>query len=318
MLVRPWAWRKFCYGSVSLCMIMRNEEKLLQRCLNSVRGFVDEIIIVDTGSTDRSVEIARANGAVVLFDEWRDDFARPRNVGISAATKDWIFILDPDEVVSPNDHCVLRALTAVVGVSAYRMATRNYTNNPSMQGCIPNDGKYAEAAGWVGYVPSVKTRLFRNGEGVRFVGRWHELADYSLDKMRRGVACTTVPIHHYGNEINQKDWQTKKEFYLRMGELKVADDPSNDQAWWELGVSEGIMGYHARAARSIKMSMRKGYTTPDRLFQLVFALNKCGKVKEGSYFFEKAICLLYPNLTHYNVGLRSLASLDPHLDRKIV
>jgi glycosyltransferase involved in cell wall biosynthesis len=299
-------------------MIMRNEEKLLQRCLDSVKGLVDEIVIVDTGSTDRSVEIAIANGARVFSDLWHDDYAVPRNKAIAEASKDWIFVLDPDEVIARKDHYKLRELTMAKGVDAFRMATRNYTQNSGMQGSVPNDNQYEEGRGWYGYTPSVKTRFFKRGSGLKFVGRWHELLDYSLDPRKHVVGCTDVPVHHYAHEINQKSIQEKKEYYLKLGEMKVVDDPGNDQAWWELGVAEGIMGYFPRAARSILMSFRNGFYTADRMFQLVFALNKIGMKKEADYYFEKAICFLYPNLTHYDEGLRKLPSFDPHLERKIV
>ena len=317
MVIRPWAWKRSCYGTITLCMIMRNEERLLQRCLDSVKGLVDEIIIVDTGSTDRSIAIAIENGARVLEDPWMDDFAAPRNKGIDRATKDWILIMDPDEVVSKKDHGKIRRLTAKGGIAAYRIATRNYTNNPMMQGAVPNNNEYEEGRGWFGYTPSLKTRLFRRESGLRFMGRWHELLDYSVDPSKHRVVTTDVPIHHYAHEINQKNIAEKREFYLRMGEKKVADDPENDQAWWELAVAEGMIGYFPRTVRSILMSMRKGYYTADRLFQLVFALNKMGRGGEAQYYFEKAICKLYPNLTHYEEGLRKLPSFEPHLERKI-
>ncbi len=68
MLLKSWLWRPACHGTISICMIMKNEERLLSRCLESVRGLADEIIIVDTGSVDRSVEIAKSYGARVLRD----------------------------------------------------------------------------------------------------------------------------------------------------------------------------------------------------------------------------------------------------------
>ena len=82
---------------ISLCMIVRDEEEHLARCLASVQGVVDEIVIVDTGSIDRSVEIAEGFGARVLHEEWKGDFAAPRNTGIDAAGGDWILVLDADE-----------------------------------------------------------------------------------------------------------------------------------------------------------------------------------------------------------------------------
>lgn len=88
---------------LSLCMIVRNEEEYLEDCLKSVQDLVDEIIIVDTGSTDKTVEIAKKYGAKTFFMEWEDDFAKARNESLKYATGDWVLILDADERV-PNEH----------------------------------------------------------------------------------------------------------------------------------------------------------------------------------------------------------------------
>ena len=297
-------------------MIMRNEERRLPRCLRSVAGLVDEIIIVDTGSTDKSVEIAKSFGAVVLSDPWQDDFARPRNIGLKHATKEWILILDPDEVISRKDHYKLREVTRLPGVAAVQIDTRNYTNVTQLQGFVPCRGEYEEEKGWLGYALSTKTRFFRNGLGFEFRGRWHELIDYSVDTKKYGGIKAMVPVHHFDHEYNQANLEEKKRFYLMMGEKKVADDPDNDQAWWELAVAEGIMGYYARAARSIRMSMRKGFTTSNRLFQLVHVLNKLGDQKSSRYIFEVAACKLFPNLTHCDPALKKLDPFAPHFCRK--
>src|SRR5690348_3827247 len=83
--------------TISLCMIVKNEEKYLERCLKSVEGVVDEIIIVDTGSTDQTTEIAEKFGAKILRYQWNDDFSSARNYSLKNAKCDWILILDADE-----------------------------------------------------------------------------------------------------------------------------------------------------------------------------------------------------------------------------
>ena len=79
---------------LSLCMIARNEEQFLTDCLNSVKNLVDEIILVDTGSTDKTVEIAKSFRAKIYFQEWEDDFSKPRNTSLRKATGDWILVLE--------------------------------------------------------------------------------------------------------------------------------------------------------------------------------------------------------------------------------
>ena len=85
--------------TLSLCMITKNEEKNLSRCLDSIKDIVDEIIIVDTGSTDKTVEIAKSYGAHIYHYDWNNDFSKARNVSLQKATKDWILVLDADEVL---------------------------------------------------------------------------------------------------------------------------------------------------------------------------------------------------------------------------
>src|SRR5262245_26667700 len=98
--------------SVSLCMIVRDEEEVLGRCLASVADVVDEIIIVDTGSRDRTPAIARTFGARVEPFRWRDDFAAASNQSFSLATSDWILWLDADDVLLPEARDGLAALKA--------------------------------------------------------------------------------------------------------------------------------------------------------------------------------------------------------------
>lgn len=90
-------------ASISLCMIVRNEEKVLGRCLSCVRGFADEIIIVDTGSTDRTKEIAFSFTDKVYDFKWKDDFAAARNFAFSKGTGDYLFWLDADDVVRQEE-----------------------------------------------------------------------------------------------------------------------------------------------------------------------------------------------------------------------
>ena len=95
---------------VSLTMIVRDEEKNLPHCLESVRGVFDEIVVIDTGSTDRTREIAREFGAKVFNFPWVDSFSAARNEALSHATGDYAFWLDADDVVEPGEKEKLRAL----------------------------------------------------------------------------------------------------------------------------------------------------------------------------------------------------------------
>ena len=89
--------------SISLCLIAKNEEEVIGRCIESVIDIIDEIIVVDTGSTDKTIEVAEKYGAKVYNFTWIDDFAAARNYSFSKASKEYIFWLDADDILFPGD-----------------------------------------------------------------------------------------------------------------------------------------------------------------------------------------------------------------------
>ncbi len=100
-------------------MIARNEENNLVNCLSKVGSLVDEIIVVDTGSTDKTKDVAKIFGAKVFDFKWNNNFSDARNFSLSKATGDWILILDADEVISPKDHDRMRKLVKEGGEKTY-------------------------------------------------------------------------------------------------------------------------------------------------------------------------------------------------------
>lgn len=95
---------------ISLCMIVKNEEDVIARCLQSAKNAVDEIIVVDSGSTDRTAAIALSEGAAVHHRPWRHDFSAARNESIALAAGDWILVLDADETLEEGHGALLREM----------------------------------------------------------------------------------------------------------------------------------------------------------------------------------------------------------------
>jgi glycosyltransferase involved in cell wall biosynthesis/thioredoxin-like negative regulator of GroEL len=127
--------------SVSACLIIKNEEQYLPRCLWSITPLVDEIVVVDTGSTDRSEEIAAAYGARITRVPWTGDFSEARNLSLEQAHGDWILVIDGDEVISSADQQAFRGLTSVPARrTAWSFVTRNYLIPMNVIGWISNDG----------------------------------------------------------------------------------------------------------------------------------------------------------------------------------
>ena len=292
-------------------MIMRDSEKTLPRCLDSVAGLVDEIIIVDTGSKDNSINIAKAYGAKIVKDPWQDDFARPRNVGLRYATCQWILIMDPDEMIFRKDQINIKWLTRTNKYVAFHLTTFNYSpmSRSSRYRRLPNGmdptGKFP------GYTPSTKTRFFKNGLGIKFEGCWHELADWYIIRNKLLIAKSLIPIHHWTHEFEQKSWAAKRNFYLRMGEKKVKEWPKSGKAWWELSVAEATLNLPARASHSIAKAIRLGFADKDQFFALSQYQRQVNQKEKADFIFEKGVCKLFPNLTHLDLIHKPLeAAID--------
>lgn len=291
-------WKKHCYGTVSLCMINLNQEKLLDRCLSHHAPITTEIIVVDTGSTDASIDVAKKHNALVIQDPWQDDFSRPRNISIDNATSDWLLILDPDELIAAKDFFRLMQLTTLPQYAAFQLTTRNYAFRPHNSQYTPNPKDCPEASTYPGFHPSTKTRLIQRRYNIHFQKVWHELLDYDLVEKNLPRAKSTIAVHHYPGEALQKTPREKQDFYLRLGEKKVALDSKDPQAWWELSVAESIIGYRDRAIRSVEKAFELGQPNAQRLLTYYRLLKLQGREKEARLAIEKAICYLFPDLTH--------------------
>lgn len=290
-------------------MIMRNEARVLTRCLNSVRGLVNEVIIVDTGSSDDSCIIARAHNVKLLHRQWDDDFAAPRNLGISMARGSWILIMDPDEIVLREDHHRIKLLTKSERYHAFWLTTYNY--GPQT---LRMDYKFVPKGGdplgkFPGYVPSTKTRLFKNGYGIRFEGCYHELADWYIRRNKLLQGSSPIPIHHWTGEISQKSDQDKRAFYLKMGEKKVREWPTSAQARWELATSEMAAGLRKRASLTLAAAFRLGFNRIDQYYSLSRCQRLLGNKELADLAFEKGVCRQYPALTHINPDKKPMSAL---------
>lgn len=157
--------------TISLCMIVRNEERTLARCLDSAAGLADDIVIVDTGSTDRTCEIAAHYTDRVLSFAWRDDFAAARNFSFEQASGDYILWLDADDVLLPRDATKLAELKRQLSQAGGEAA-----------GSLPDafifDYCLAEGPDGRPLVVSRRNRLVKREAGCRWSGRLHELLDF--------------------------------------------------------------------------------------------------------------------------------------------
>lgn len=246
---------------MSIAMIVRDEADHLAGCLDSVAPLGAELVVVDTGSVDGTPEIARARGARVSAFAWRDDFAAARNAALAACAAPWIFVLDADERIAPEDLPALKALAAAAPDRAWQLTTRNYTDNPATGEFTPSPPGCPHARGFAGWFPSVKARLFPNRPDIRFEGAVHEVVQPSLLRAGLPIASAPVPIHHYGLRRAPERLAAKRQLYLRLGEAKVAARPEDAMAHAELGRQRLELDDLAGALRAFREAVR---LAPDR------------------------------------------------------
>lgn len=238
-------------------MIVKDESEQLADCLASIESLADQIHIVDTGSSDNTVDIARQHKAEVTFFIWCDDFSAARNESLRGCKSDWVFILDADERIAPEDLPKIRALTDSSQIFSYRFTTRNYTNTTSVSEfhpCSPDD---PHARGFAGWYPSVKVRLFPGNAGARFEGRIHELVNASLEARGIRIADCEVPIHHYPYLKSPERIVRKQEMYLELGRRKAEAQPNDPKAYAELGNQYAEVQDYANAAAAYREALRR-------------------------------------------------------------
>jgi glycosyltransferase involved in cell wall biosynthesis len=236
-------------ATLSLCMIVKNEEDDIERALLSVKPVVDEMIVVDTGSSDLTKEIALAYGATLYHYEWTNSFADARNYSLDQARGDWVLLLDGDEAISELDHDAIRKIVSENDQNmAFAITTRNYIDQVSIEGWTPNDDRYYREAAGCGWMPSEKVRMFPNRKGIRFENPVHEFVESSLARAGIEVHRCTVPIHHYG-KLNHEKMRAKEEKYYQLGIKKLEEKGNDLKSLIEIAVQAGEAGKYDDALR---------------------------------------------------------------------
>lgn len=243
-------------ASISLCMIAKNEEHCIANAINSVKDLVDEIIVVDTGSTDKTIEIAESLNAKVFNYTWKDDFSEPRNLSISKTTSEWILVLDCDEFIHESSHAKIKELILDKS-KCYLMPQRHYSNDQRISNFVPCTGEYKQVEeGHLGFFVSYCCRLFPNNESLKFTGRIHELVEHSIkDNPNYKLIKTEIPIHHYGHTENIKKMKDKTKLYTPLGNQKINDNPNDWKAYFELGVEYNCNGQKKESIEAFKKAL---------------------------------------------------------------
>jgi hypothetical protein len=207
--------------TITLCMIVRDEEAMLPGCFESVRELVDEIVVVDTGSVDRTRQIAEEAGAKVFERPWDNDFAAPRNLGIAHATSDWVLVLDADERLTRGACAVIRRSIKDANFDCAFLPLHNATHvDADLDAVVRGEERQAEEA----FLP----RLMRRTDDLRYSGLIHEsVQDWLIEKRRPSQFLEGADIVHLGGVPDVRARKNKRERNVKLLERACAEHPDD-------------------------------------------------------------------------------------------
>ncbi len=270
-------------------MIAKDEEDMLGECLSRAKPIVDEMIVVDTGSSDRTREIARSIGAMVFDFLWQDDFSQARNFSLQKAKGEWILVLDADEFISPTDLPTIQALTEGNGVDGYRLCQRSYMDSLGQINWHPCKGEYEEERDHWGYVTAHLVRLFRNDPQIYFQGKLHEVVEPVMAANGKKWVSTEIPLHHYGFLRSKVRLEEKTDAYEKLGRIRMEDTPDDPRSLHDLGVQMIKMGQFEDALAVLEKAYRLNPTWAPVLFNLGFASHKLGDDERAIQYYQSAL-----------------------------
>lgn len=265
---------------LSLCMIVRDSSRTLRPCLESIRPWVDEMVIVDTGSVDDTTHIVQAFGGRLFHFPWCDDFSAARNESLRHARGEWLFWMDSDDTITPECGRRLRQL-------AYTDA------DPSLLGYVvqvhcPGSGQ--DGSRDITAVDHVK--LFRNRPDMRFEGRIHEQILPAIRRANGEVAWTDLFVVHSGSDQSPEAQERKRERDLRILHQEFRERPDHPFTLFNLGMTYEDGGRYEEAADFLKRSiahsgageshLRKAYAL------LLYAEMQLGRTEEAGATCRRA------------------------------
>jgi tetratricopeptide (TPR) repeat protein len=268
--------------TVSLCLIVKNEEHVLLSCLESVQEVVSQIVVVDTGSSDQTKKIAASFGALVSSLAWNDDFAAARNESLRLAEgTTWILWADADESVDETNRSKLRALLANLQDenAAYVMTQRSHYPAGQPATLVP------------------QARLFRKHAEVRWQYRVHEQLLPSLRRAGYEIRPTDIMIDHTGY-LDPVQRKRKVERNLRLLQLDLAEKPDDPFILFNLGLAYTDLGHEAEAVNLLRSSLQ-ALQPGDGIASQVFAALVRAHDRLGQSAEAEAACragrLTFPN-----------------------
>lgn len=262
--------------TLSAVLIARNEEKHIADCIESVRPVCDEIVVVDTGSTDATVAIAERFGAKVSTFEWCDDFSAARNHALSVATCSWCLWIDADERLDPQSYGAILSALVRPHFGGFTIPIVNFLNEDESQDQIVH----------------TPCRLFQRLPGVAFEGRIHEQIAPSIQRLGLPIAMLDARILHYGYRQSEVVEKRKHDRTISLLEKTLEENPDDDfqqfnlaNAYYTAGRYEDALPWFEEAADNIQPGAHHGQFAFQSWAFCLFAL---GRFEEAIAVCERA------------------------------
>lgn len=259
---------------LSVCMIVRDEEKNLPRCLKSLIPIADELVIVDTGSNDDTVSVARDFGAKVFSFKWCDDFSAARNESLKHAHGDWILQLDADEELLPTSVPYLKTKM----------------QHPTLLYCVIQCDNGPNCCGmrfnWFG-------RLFRNHPKIEYKRPYHEGIDSSvetlieIDSLWSVEYDSTIVVRHHG--YTKSRMEVRSERGIPIMELYLKDNPDDSYILSQLGTVYSTIGKYEKAEDYLRRAIKLNPESPETNYSLGVSLQNLNKTDAAIKYYKNAL-----------------------------
>jgi tetratricopeptide (TPR) repeat protein len=275
-------------ADITFAAIARNNASCIAACLQSVSHLVDQMVIVDTGSDDDTVEIAEALGACVIRSQWDDDFAAARNKYLAAARCSWILSLDSDEALHP---CQRENLSPLLSQSSTAFAFKIMSYFPIAlfgNGLSPEQWG-GEVVPGVGCTTSSTVRLFPNLKELRYCYPVHESLGPSLRRAGVKVENSPLPIHHFGYISSETANRSKAAMYRMLGEKKVRQFPNYFLAHLEMGKILAAEKCWQEAEKFFRTAVRLNPAHAESRYELARSVLQQGRTAACEEILHKAL-----------------------------
>lgn len=266
---------------LSVVVIVKNEAEMLPGFLAAHAELGAERLVVDTGSTDNSIELALEAGARVERVPWPGSFAAARNAALDLARGRWVLFLDADERVDRTGQAILQQMVLADLPRVFRLVQRSYTDDAQLLGWRPvREEDRTHARGVAGYFDERLGRLFPRRPDLRFEGIVHELIEPSAARAGLGVEDLPVILHHYREAQTPEKQQAKFRLYLELSRKKVEAHPGSVRARLELAAAALVLGRGAEALDALE-PVAADAQDPELLEHLGLLLIQAGRASEA-------------------------------------